>query len=167
MPGSRSTAMTSLRAARASVSPPMPAQRSTTSGQAKASGLVPGDRFGRGLLDGGRLDPHERAALEFERRLWPGTGEPNRGRDSRRRSQLPQASQVGGTDRSHSRHLVEQREPGLGEEHPGFGWSMRCRRRPDGLGVIWTRAQLSIRTTISGRGPSWAVERGDGLVGTS
>ncbi len=109
MPGSRSTARTSARDARAIASPPIPAQRSTTRWTCETSGFMLRDDFRRALLDSDRVDPHLLTTLEFRRGLAPPVEQADRGGDSLRRSQLPKPGYVRGTDRS---DLLPQRPAG-------------------------------------------------------
>ncbi len=114
----------------------------------KTGCLVPGHRFGSGLFNGGRLDPHELAAREFLRRFGAGVRQANCRRHGLARRRFVQPNKIAGPDRSQRGDLAQQPATLVGREHPGLG--------VDGAGksVRSTRADLgsslkAIGTTIS------------------
>ena len=121
MPGSRSTARTSDRAASASASPPMPAQRSTTSGQANRAALcrATGSEVACSTPVGSTHICWPRsnftAALlrAWDRRIAAETAAGEASFRNRARS--------AGPDRSNLGDLGEQAAAGLGRQDPGLG----------------------------------------------
>ena len=74
-------------------------------GTVESAGLVPRNRLGGRLFDGGRLDPHLSAVLELESRLDSGPGQANRGGNLRGRRLFPKPGEVSRTDRPDRLHL--------------------------------------------------------------
>jgi len=91
----------------------------------ESSGLVPGDRFRRGLLDAGRLDPHLLPELELRRRFQARPGQPNGGSNGSRRGQLSKPFQIRRPDRSNPGDFSEQAATGLGRQDPSLRIDVR------------------------------------------